>query len=221
MEIKEENATKAWKKALKYVLNEGHNYRDNDNRICREVLNLTIQVEKPEQDTLRPIEIINSLKKWIYPSNQEIESSILGRKIVPGYYYSYGQRAFDFKSDKEAVNQVDRFVIPLLKKDPTSRRAIIVFYNPLKDSLLYRKETPGMIFIDFKIRGKLLYVTTLIRSNDLFMGWPANIYQVHVLQKYVAEKLDCSTGPITIHSISAHIFEEHIEDIKKILETED
>jgi thymidylate synthase len=218
MEIQEDTLIKAWKKALKYIISEGHNYRDNDGRICREALNLIITVKKPEKDTNKPIELINSLKKWVYPSNEEIVSSILSKKIVSGYYYTYGKRAFNFKVDQEFLNQVDKFIIPLLKKDPTSRRAVIAFHNPLKDSFLYRKEMPGMMMADFKLRNKLLNVTTIIRSNDLFLGWPANIYQIHALQKYIANKLECETGQITTLSISAHVFEEHLEDIKKILE---
>ncbi len=217
MEIKEETPVKAWKKALKFILKEGFNYKDHEGRICKEVLNLVITIRKPEKDTLAPIEEINSLRKWVYPSSEEIASSILNDKLISGYYYTYGQRAFNFKSGHEGINQVDKFVIPLLKKDPMSRKAIIVFHNPVEDSLLYRKEIPGIVVIDFKLRNKVLHVTAVIRSNDLFLGWPADLYQVHSLQNYVASKLECKAGSVTTLSISAHVFEEHLDDIQKIL----
>jgi len=217
MEIREETPAKAWKKALKQIMKSGFSYKDHEGRICKEILNIIITVRKPEKDTLAQIQEINSLRKWVYPSSEEIASSILNDRLVSGYYYTYGQRAFNFKSGHEGINQVDKFVIPLLKKDPTSRKAIIVFHNPIEDSLLYRKEIPGIVTVDFKLRNKMLHVTAVIRSNDLFLGWPADLYQIKSLQDYVASKLDCKAGSITTLSISAHVFEEHFEDISKIL----
>jgi thymidylate synthase len=114
-------------------------------------------------------------------------------------------------------NQVDDFIIPLLKKDPNSRRAVVVLYSPVADSRVNKKETPSLISIFIKIIEKKLTLTIVIRSNDMFIGWPANIYQVYLLQKYVGEKLGIETGSITTISHSAHIFTEYDEEIKAAL----
>lgn len=212
MEIVEKKADLAWKKVLKYVFENGKDFTDRDNRICREILNVIISVSDYNSIS-KPIEIINSFKKWVYPPFEELETFILNRKEIPGYYYNYGARAFNFNNS----NQVDNYVIPLLKKDPTSRRATIVFYNPEKDSSLFRKDTPAMISMNFNIRDNKLNVFTFVRSNDLFFGWPANLYQTFILQKYVAYKLGCELGSITTNSISAHIFEDQFEEIKKVI----
>jgi len=71
--------------------------------------------------------------------------------------------------------------------------------------------------IYFKIHDSKLELTVNIRSNDFFIGWPANVYQIHLLQKYVADKLKISTGKITIFSNSAHVFQEHFEKIRKVI----
>jgi thymidylate synthase len=60
-------------------------------------------------------------------------------------------------------------------------------------------------------------MTAVIRSCDLFFGWPANIYQLYVLQKYVSEKVNCEIGTLSTFLASAHIFEDQFENIKKIL----
>lgn len=213
MEIIENTTLVAWKKALKYVFEKGKDFIDKEERVCREVLNLTITIKEPFLDITKPIEILNSFKKWIYPPFEELIKFILSKKEMPGYYYTYGSRAFRFGP----LNQVDNFVIPLLKKDMTSRRATVLFYDPLKDSDLYKKETPSMIVADFKVRDKKLCATAVIRSNDLFFGFPANSYQIYVLQDYIRKKLDVGFGSLTIFSNSAHIFEDQFEDIKKII----
>lgn len=213
MEITDENVVRLWKKALKYVLKKGKDFTDKESRICREVLNMILVIKDPIKEITKPIKILNSFKKWIYPPFEELAKVMLSKKDIPGYYFTYGSRAFKFGS----INQIEEFVIPLMKKDKTSRRATILFYNPLKDSYLYKKEIPGMILADFKIRNNKLHVTTFIRSNDLFFGWPANIYQVHILQEYIGKKLGVEVGSITTFSTSAHIFEDQFEYIKKVL----
>lgn len=212
MEIIEKSAEKAWKKVLKHVLDDGVEFIDRRKRLCKEVLNIKITLQNTA-DVTRPLEILNSFEKWVYPSLDELKSGILNKKEVPGYYYNYGARAFNYNG----INQVDDYLIPLLKKDHNSKRAIIVFYGPEKDTLPLRKETPGMVMMNFNIRKGKLHTTIIIRSNDLFYGWPANIVQTYYLAEYISKELNVPLGEITTLSISAHIFEDQFEDIRKIL----
>ncbi|MEM4330471.1 MAG: thymidylate synthase [Candidatus Pacearchaeota archaeon] len=212
MEIIEKNAFEAWKKVLKEVLNNGVEFIDRKNRLCKEILNVKITITDTYTVSI-PLDILKRFNKWIYPSIDEIKESILTTKENPAYYYTYGERAFNFNG----VNQIDNYIINLLKKDPTSKRAIAVFYGAEKDSLPLKKETPGMVLINFNIRKSKLHSTTVIRSNDLFFGWPANILQTYFLVEYVSKELNVPIGEMTTFSISAHIFEDQFEDIKEIL----
>ncbi|RMD67958.1 hypothetical protein D6817_00095 [Candidatus Pacearchaeota archaeon] len=212
MEIIERDVERAWKKALQAIFTSGADFVDKDGRVCRELLNLSITLISLKKIT-KPIEIINSSKEWIYPSLEELESIMLSKDENPGYYYTYGSRAFNF----DGLDQINDYVIPLLKKDTTSRRATIVFYNPKRDSVLFRKDIPSRIMMNFNLRQGELHLTEVVRSNDLFFGWPADIFQAHVLQAHIAKKLGCKPGTITTHSISAHIFKEQFEAIKKII----
>jgi thymidylate synthase len=213
MEILERNAETAWKKVLRYVLENGHDFTDQHERVCRESLNIMITIKDVSSITA-PIEALNSFKKWVYPPLEELENFALSKKEIPGYYYNYGARAFKFNN---SMNQIDNFIIPLLKKDSTSRRASVIFYSPEKDSSLFRKDIPGMIMMNFNIRDGKLHATAIVRSNDLFFGWPANVYQTFVLQNYVAKALDIELGSISTISISAHIFEDQFDCIKEII----
>jgi thymidylate synthase len=212
MEITGENPEDVWRKALKHVFEKGKDFTDRDSRVCREAMNLCLTI-KDASEVTKPIEVINSFRKWVYPPLDELKSVVLNKKEIPGYYYNYGARAFNFNT----INQIDDYVIPLLKKDGTSRRATVVFYNPEKDSFLHKKDIPGMIMVTFNIRKGKLNATTLVRSNDLFFGWPANIYQTYVIQDYVAKELGCEKGSITTFSISAHIFEDQFDHVRKVI----
>jgi thymidylate synthase len=214
MEIIKDSALEAWKATLKHIIDEGIEFSDHDQRKCKEELNVMIKINHPEQDITKPIEVMRSLKKWVYPELDELEDIFFKKEASSFYYYTYGARIFNYANVK---NQVDDFIIPLLKKDPNSRRAVVVLYSPVADSRVNKKETPSLISIFIKIIEKKLTLTIVIRSNDMFIGWPANIYQVYLLQKYVGEKLGIETGSITTISHSAHIFTEYDEEIKAAL----
>jgi thymidylate synthase len=180
--------------------------------MCKEMLNISTTIQTTEGIT-KPIEILNKFNKWVYPTPEQIRKSIMGKEDSSEYYYNYGKRAFDL----DGINQIDDYLIPLLKKIPTSKRGIVVFYSPQKDTLPLRKETPGVVMINFIIRNNKLCSTMIIRSNDMFHGWAGNVAQAYFLTKYVADELNYTIGSINTFSISAHIFEEQFEDIKKVL----
>ncbi|MFC1728100.1 thymidylate synthase [Nanoarchaeota archaeon] len=216
MEIEEKTTLRAWKEALKKTIDFGSDFIDVDKRKCRQALNLLVKIDNPEADIKKPVQLMNAFKKWEYPPMDELANIMLSKKVSSAYVYSYGSRLFNFSKE---VDQIDKFVVPLLKKDPTSRRAFVVVWDPKIDANLVSKEVPGLVSIDFKIHEGKLHLTATIRSNDMFFGWPANIYQLFVLQKYVADKLDAGIGSLSTFSTSAHIFEEHFEDIREIIES--
>ncbi len=212
VEIRGKTANETWKKVLAYIMKEGDAYKDRRNKLCKEALNLTATIETPE-DILKPFETLNKFNKWVYPDLEEIKKSILFKENSSEYYYNYGKRAFYI----DKVNQIDDYLIPLLRKTPTSKRGIVVFYSPKRDTLPLRKETPGMAMLNFAIRKNRLCCSAVISSNDMFNGWPANIAQIYFLTEYIAEQLHYPIGEITTISLSAHVFESQFDDIKKVV----
>ncbi len=216
MEITKTNAKDLWKDAIELIKERGKNFTDNDNRTCKEVLNLTLNLENIEESKIdEPMTIMADTKNWIYPTKEELSNIMFKEYQAPIYEYTYGGRIFGFNG---TFDQVNNFIIPLLKKDPHSRRAIIVFYDPIEDSKPNNKNTPGLIYVQFRIINDELIMNSHIRSNDIFFGWPANIYQLYCLMKYITEKLDIKSGKITTFSNSAHIFEEDIKAINEIIQ---
>jgi thymidylate synthase (methanogen type) len=213
MEIIAKNILEAWKTTLKVIMKNGEDFIDRDKRVCRELLNVILIIESTK-DIEEPINVMKRFKDFIYPNIDEIKSIMLNKIDPSGYNYSYGQRLFNYRNAK---NQIDNFIYPLLKSNPNSRRGIAIIYDPLVDSLKNKKSVPGLISVYFKVYKSKLDITVNIRSNDFFIGWPANIYQIYALQKYLADKLKIPIGKITVFSDSAHIFHEHFDKINEIL----
>ena len=214
MEIIQETAMEYWKEGLKLILDKGVDFKDENHRVCREILNLKIVVKKPFFETSKPIKTLFGFNEWKYPQLDEISKIMLTDKLESGYSYSLGARIFNFQGK---INQLNDFIIPLLKNTPNSRRAVVSLWDPVADSSLSNRENPGLMLIDFKMRREKLNLTAVIRSNDVFFGWPANFYQLFVLQEYVKKALNCDFGNITVFSTSAHIFADQFKFIEKVL----
>jgi len=76
-----------------------------------------------------------------------------------------------------------------------------------------------MILVDFKIRDDKLNTTGLWRSHDIYGAWLPNAVGLTNLAIYAAEKLGVKVGTLTIHSISAHIYEVNFDDANDIIKS--
>ncbi len=213
--FKGEDSFFLWKKILKYVFEKGTDFKDENKNLCREILNLYVQFDNSE-DIHKLLVYLKSIEEYQYPSNDLLYNSVFS-KSKKGFKYTIGNRIFNFSLNEKNINQIDNFIIPLLKKTPFSRRAVVTLWNPILDSDIDSRSVPGMVSLDFKLRDKKLNITATIRSSDLFFGLPANVFQIFLLQDYVSKKLNVKKGFIGIFCNSAHIFEYQFEHIKKVL----
>ncbi|HYD03846.1 MAG TPA: thymidylate synthase [Alphaproteobacteria bacterium] len=213
MIISEKTCMDAWKKALKYIIDNGSDFIDFDNRKCREAVNLMIKIENPESDYEKIIDLMKQFD-WIYPTTEELSNIMFNKEESSMYEYSYGPRLFNFLGKKDQVND---YIIPMLKNYPKTRRAVISLFNPYTDSDMHNDNIPSLMFIHFKIVNNKLNCTFFVRSNEFFIGCPSDIYQMYLLQKYVADKVNIKTGSLTTVSCSAHIFHEHFDRINKVI----
>ncbi|NJL44401.1 MAG: hypothetical protein HC945_03765 [Nitrosarchaeum sp.] len=213
-EIRATRVEEGWREALLAIRQRGVQVTGSDGRSYVELANLVLVVTDPADDIGRPIEMMQEFGKWVYPRKEEIAQIITSRRDQSALEYLYGPRIFSYQ---RALNQIDDFVLPLLRKDPTSRRGIVGIYDPVLDSRLENREAPSLLSLHFRVLQNAVHVTALIRSNDMFIGWPANVYQVYDLLRFVAGGLGIRTGSLTTVSLSAHVYDEHASEVGKVL----
>jgi len=107
-------------------------------------------------------------------------------------------------------------IIELLKKDPDSRRAIINLNVP-NEFVIETKDELCTIALHFMIRNKKLNCTAMMRSNDIWFGFPYDVVFFTELQKYIAMRLDIPCGTYTHFATSLHVYEDQIEKIQRII----
>lgn len=114
---------------------------------------------------------------------------------------------------KHGFNQLDK-IIELLKKDPSSRRAVININIP-NEQLIETKDEPCTIALQFLVRDSKVHCTAMMRSNDIWFGLPYDIVFFTTLQKYIADRLGYGYGTYTHFATSLHMYDR---DRNKIVE---
>lgn len=127
-------------------------------------------------------------------------------------YGGYGPRFFDW----EGVNQVEN-IIQTLKNRPTSRQAVIQLFDH-QDILEKHKDIPCTCTQQFMIRDGKLHMITSMRSNDIMIGLPHDVFCFTMLQELVARSLSVELGTYKHFVGSLHLYNENIEQAKSFLD---
>jgi len=111
-----------------------------------------------------------------------------------------------------------KFILTELLKDNNSRRAVLSAWNPCD---LNKMALPPchILYIFNKTKDGLCCHLTL-RSSDLFLGLPFNIASCALLTIIIAHILHINAYKISLSICDAHIYIEHIEQVKKQIELE-
>lgn len=132
-----------------------------------------------------------------------------------GPIYGYQWRNFSANYNKTNSNGVDqlRYVIDLIKNDPTSRRIIINAWNPiLLDKMCL---PPCHVMYQFYVNNNKLDCILTQRSADLFLGIPFNIASCALLTTIIAKTCNMTVGSIHINIGDAHIYTNQINAVNE------
>lgn len=209
-----------WEQIVKHIVKEGELVHDERGSLTREVLNVLTRIEDPFDmkginfvgDKAASIRNIRIPKGYFWEGDKlEVYSQQFISDDKQGFVYTYGNR---LRKHFEGIDQIG-VAIERLKNCRESRRAISVTWDQTQDTKI--EEVPCMILVDFKIRNDTLYTTALWRSHDIYGAWFPNAVGLSYLAKYVAGEVGAKIGPVTIHSISAHIYEVNFPEAEKLL----
>lgn len=115
---------------------------------------------------------------------------------------------------KHGFDQADK-VVELLRKDPESRRAKININTP-NEHVIETKDEPCTMSLHFMIRDGKLHCTAVMRSNDIWFGFPYDVAFFTELQKMIAEKLHVGYGTYTHFAVSLHVYDRDAGNLRKV-----
>lgn len=182
-------------------------------------------------------EVINAITVILDPTRNIVDSDLrkLNKRYMMGEFLWYLSadnslseiqkytHAWDRMSeDGETVNsnyghKIHKFygfdqwelVKALLKKDPNSRQAVI----HIKDPGVHAKDTPCTICLQFLIRDNKLHLTVYMRSNDIWTGFPYDVFIFTNYQILMAMELGVDIGEYTHIAGSLHLYERNSKSL--------
>lgn len=128
-------------------------------------------------------------------------------------YGAYGPRIFRKRGDRRSQWHQ---AIETLLKDSDSRQAVISIYNP-DDAGRTTKDMPCTLNFQLMIRNESLHWITNMRSNDLWLGTPYDIFCFTMMQEIMADKLNVQPGIYSHHVGSWHLYDRNFERMRKIV----
>jgi thymidylate synthase len=124
----------------------------------------------------------------------------------------YGPRLFGYESPDQVTN-----VIELLRKRPSSRRAVIQLFDAT-DLVDEHRDIPCTCTLQFMIRDSKLHMITYMRSNDVFSGLPHDIFCFTMLQEILARSLSVELGTYKHAVGSLHLYESNEDTVQQFVD---
>lgn len=107
-----------------------------------------------------------------------------------------------------------------LKDKPSSRHGVVITWDPADDGLQSgtpKGNVPCPFTFTVNIIGGRLHLHNIVRSNDMFLGFPHDVAGFALLQCIIAAKLGIEPG-IYSHSISnAHFYQDQFAAAEELL----
>lgn len=206
--------------ALQAQAEEGYTNASRDGAVVGEICDAIFCVEDPTRNivsnSIRKMPMryaVGELAWYLSGSNRVSDISRFAKKWADisddgeTNNSAYGWRIFD----KFGFDQW-QYVKELLWKDPSSRQAVI----HIKDaSNKPTKDVPCTVYLQFFIREGKLNLSVHMRSNDIWMGVPYDMFSFCFLQMLMAMELGVEVGHYTHYAGSLHMYARDYEVAKK------
>ena len=224
--------TDVWRTAFNELYShafEDEAEKSRDGAVSAEILNAVMIVEDPTRNILdTPVRKLNTRYAvgelmWYLSGNPELRAIQLitdawdrmsddGITVNSNYGHCIMHK-YDF-------NQW-RYVKALLEKDPNTRQAVIHIKEPKNTFENPTKDLNCTCTLQFLLRKGKLYLTVYMRSNDIWLGTPNDMFAFTCLQMKMAMELGVGLGSYTHVAGSLHLYERNYNQAKRVLESGD
>lgn len=142
-------------------------------------------------------------------------------ELGPGYGWQIRRSGAKYPNPEGGIDQLAQIEY-LLKTDPFSRRIMWNLYVPedLDKMALVPCHYSFQLYVTVIDNVKYLSGLVNLRSNDLFLGNPFNIFCYYTLIRILALKCDMKPKELILNIGDAHIYSNHVSQVKEILKRE-
>ena len=216
-----QSASDEWMTALAQILSHGKPVNPRG-MACREIIGMRTCI-----DMTQPVMCIEERNlgyrfmaaeaAWILSGDNRVKT------IAP-----YSKAISQFSDDKVTffgaygpkIRDQVRYVVAQLIKDPDTRQAVI---NIWRENPPITKDVPCTLSAQFLIRDNQLHVLDTMRSSDIWLGWPYDVFNFSMLARYVILYIRQLTGKryqlgnLYLTAGSAHLYATDEDDANDLM----
>ena len=131
-----------------------------------------------------------------------------------GHRFAYNHVGGDAAQVLEEVGGTQLFgVIDVLRNSPKSRQAVVSIWNANDLCHAIAKDVndiPCTLTFQFMVRFGMLHMTVNMRSEDVWLGLPYDVFAFTSIQRIIAAALGVECGNYTHHVGSMHIYDKNM-----------
>lgn len=218
------NATSAFQDCLNKILQEGQTVLVRGHEV-KELRSQLVKIASP----LERVYVLPKRNNNIFAMIAETIWVMAGRNDLEFLSY-YLPRAIDFSDDNKIWRGaygprlrnwqgIDQFkeVATILNRDPQSRRAVMIIFDPAKD-FVDSKDIPCNNWLHFMKRDNRLHMNAVIRSNDILWGFSGiNTFEWSVLHEMMSYWTGSVVGDFSYFVSSLHLYSRHYKRAEEIV----
>ena len=200
--VRASTVKEAWMRSLKLIGTYGNLKLSDYDEKQMELMDLSIIVR--EEDLNHP-----SMVGELGITEEELNlyaNTLLSKDKPDDLQYTYGERLRNYSN----VDQL-QYLIETLQNKLYSRRAVAVLWNPAIETFV--DEVPCIDLYQAIVQDNKLYMIAYLRANDVYNGFPRNIYGILKIQDVLCKALGLDKGYVNTVTGSAHVYERNFLDI--------
>lgn len=210
--------TEAWEHWYEKLASMNLTDSSRDGEVCGEILDAITVIEDPTRNFVlsekRNLPIRYAIGELLWynsrvPTVKAIApfSSVWKRMSDDGVFVNsnYGYVIHD----KYGFDQYE-YCKELLKRDPNTRQAVIHIKTPRNTIEEPTKDLNCTVCLQLFIRDNKLHMTVYMRSNDIWTGFPYDVFNFTCIQIRMAMELGVEIGTYTHHAASLHLYTRNL-----------
>ncbi len=215
------NATEAWYQDLEYVYQSGGRASPRGQPI-REKLGYKSIIDMNYPVITCPIrglgyKFMFAEAAWILSGQDDVATIAPFSKDIPNFSDD-GVTFFGAYGPK--IKDQMHYIANLLLSDPDSRQAVI---NIWRENPGPSKDIPCTISVQFIIRDGNIHVIDTMRSSDLWLGHPYDIFNFACLATFLAlllrrKDVELGIGQLHMTAGSKHIYSRNFDAVEDVIE---
>ena len=214
-----------WVNTLRHLIKDGQQTAPRS-MACRELLGFQTIV-----DMNMPVMSIAARKlsykfmaaeaAWILSGDNRVSTI---RKNAPKIAdYSDDGITFHGAYGPKVIDQIP-YIAKTLAKDYETRQAVINIWRERPEDT---KDVPCTVSLQFMIRNNRLHCFDTMRSSDIWLGWPYDVFNMSMISRYVllylksidmsAVEDDIELGKLYLTAGSLHLYEKNVKKAFEII----